>query len=291
MIFQSSLDYHKSRSGGTLTMDDFSGKTALVTGAASGIGEAIALKLLAEGANVVGMDLQSQLDRFKKEQFAAHPNSFIGVSGDVTDEDAWHNAANIAHNNFGEINILINNAGVMTLAPLSNATSEDWDWIFSVNVFGVVTGVRVLLPYLRGAEEAHIVNTGSMAGLAPRLEGIQAIYSASKASVVSFSEMLRSELAKDDIGVSVLCPHTIDTDIWGSEKHRPSSYGESHEFEVPDRASTAMNPSRVAEIVLEGIRDNRGFIFTDAEGVTTTRIPERMNRIEQDLDWLKGKIG
>lgn len=279
-----------SRSGGTSTMDDFSGKTAIVTGAASGIGEAMALKLLAEGANVIGMDLESQTSKFEEERFATHTNSFIGMSGDVTNEDDWYNAANIAHRDFGEINLLINNAGVMTLALLSDATSEDWEWIFSVNVFGVVTGVRVLLPYLRGADEAHIVNTGSMAGLAPRLNGIQAIYSASKASVVSFSEMLRSELARDNIGVSVLCPHTIDTDIWRSEKHRPGSYGQSHEFDIPDRANTAMSPDKVAAIALEGIRDNRGFIFTDAEGVTTTRIPERMERIQQDLDWLKEKL-
>ena len=273
-----------------LKFDNFHDCTVVITGAASGIGKALALKFLHVGANVVGADLLTQQSAFTQPEFTKYENKFLPVVCDVSSIDDLQAMCEKTLEMYGEVNILINNAGVMTRSELAKSTISDWEWIFAVNLFGVVRGIEVFLPHLRSATRAHIVNTGSMAGLAPRLAGGQAIYSASKASVVSFSETLRAELAPQSIGVSVLCPHSINTEIWRSEKHRPDSYGESHEFEIPERASQGMEPEQVANLVLAGIQDDREYIFTDAHGITTDRIPTRIARMDEDLNWLRSKV-
>ena len=270
--------------------DNFQDCTVVITGAASGIGKAIALKFLDAGSNVVGADLSTQQSAFSQPEFTKYENKFLPIICDVSSIDDLHAMREKTLEVYGEVNILINNAGVMTRSELAKSSISDWEWIFAVNLFGVVRGIDVFLPHLLLSKRAHIVNTGSMAGLAPRLEGGQAIYSASKASVVSFSETLRAELAPQSVGVSVLCPHSINTDIWRSEKHRPNLYGESHEFEIPERANQGMDPDRVAELVLAGIQDDREYIFTDAYGITTDRIPTRVARMDEDLKWLRSKV-
>ena len=190
-------------------MDDFSGKPALVTGAASGIGDAITLKLLAEGANVVGMDLQSQLDHFKKEQFAAHPNSFIGVSGDVTDEDAWHNAANITHNNFGEINILINNAGITRDNLLMRMKNEDFDEVIAVNLKGAFNFTRAAARGMMKRRDGVIINIASVVGLIGNPG--QTNYAASKAGLIGMTKSVARELASRGVRCNAVAPGFIST--------------------------------------------------------------------------------
>jgi short-subunit dehydrogenase len=148
------------------------------------------------------------------------------------------------------------------------------------------------LPQLRAntgnGTNARIMNTGSMAGVAPRLGGGLGAYSASKAAVVVYSEILREELAPEGIGVSVLCPGTVISGIWEAERNRPEQLGEGHRVPPPDRSAQAMPASQVAATVLAGIEANEAFIFTHAD--SRGRIEERFERIAGSLDALDAAL-
>ncbi len=184
---------------------------------------------------------------------------------------------------FGPAQLLVNNAGVMTRADLDDSDDGDWTWTLGVNLLGVVEGVRTFLPQLRThAPNAHIMNTGSMAGLAPRVDAGAGAYSASKAAVVVYSEVLRQELSGEGIGVTVLCPGTVSTRIFDAERNRPASLGEGHRVRVPVRVAQAMTADPVAAAVLDAIATNEPFIFThdDSRG----RIEARFAHIADSLD-------
>jgi NAD(P)-dependent dehydrogenase (short-subunit alcohol dehydrogenase family) len=199
-------------------LPDLAGKVAVVTGGASGIGKGIAAALAAEGAQVVIADIQ----RDAMEAAAAE----IGAAAVLTDVSAPASVDALAAavlDRYGAVHVVCNNAGIGPLAPVADLTLDDWRWMLGVNLWGVIHGVHTFLPVLkRNRDGGHIVNTASMAGLVagPRLGA----YAAAKYGVVGLTEVLAAELAADNsrVGVSVLCPGTIHTNIGTSSRNRPA---------------------------------------------------------------------
>jgi len=199
-------------------LPDLAGKVAVVTGGASGIGKGIAAQLVAEGARVVIADIQ----RDAMEAAAAEIGA-AGVLTDVSDPSSVDALAAAVLDRYGAVHVICNNAGIGPLAPVADLTLDDWRWMIGVNLWGVIHGVHTFLPILkRNRDGGHVVNTASMAGLVagPRLGA----YAAAKYGVVGLSEVLAAELAADNsrVGVSVLCPGTVHTNIGTSSRNRPA---------------------------------------------------------------------
>ncbi len=199
-------------------LPDLGGKVAVVTGGASGIGKGIATQLVAEGARVIIADIQ----RDALETTATEIGAALAVHVDVSDPASVDSLAGQVLETFGAAHVVCNNAGIGPLAPVADLTLDDWRWMIGVNLWGVIHGVHTFLPILkRNRDGGHIVNTASMAGLVagPRLGA----YAAAKFGVVGLTEVLAAELAADNsrVGVSVLCPGTVHTNIGTSSRNRP----------------------------------------------------------------------
>ena len=203
-----------------MALDNLAGKVAVITGGASGIGLALARRCLDEGMQVALADFeQPALDE------AAGALGVMGVRTDVRDEASLKALADAVLARFGAVHLVCNNAGVSKMAAISRLTGKDWSWLFDVNLMGVVNGVRAFLPILQANPEGgHILNTGSLSGLcATRSQGA---YAASKYAVVGFSEVLAMELAAEGckVGVSVICPGPVRTNIGASARNRGPEY-------------------------------------------------------------------
>jgi NAD(P)-dependent dehydrogenase (short-subunit alcohol dehydrogenase family) len=199
-------------------LPDLAGKVAVVTGGASGIGKGIATKLAAEGAQVVIADIQLDAMEATAQEIGA-----ASVQTDVSDPASVADLARTVLARYGAVHVVCNNAGIGPLAPVADLTLDDWRWMLGVNLWGVIHGVHTFLPVLKqNREGGHIVNTASMAGLVagPRLGA----YAAAKYGVVGLTEVLAAELAADNsrVGVSVLCPGTVHTNIGTSSRNRPA---------------------------------------------------------------------
>jgi NAD(P)-dependent dehydrogenase (short-subunit alcohol dehydrogenase family) len=273
-----------------------SGRVAVVTGAASGIGRALAVAFAAAGSAVVVADL----DRDEAEVVAAAIRSAGGqaepVRVDVSDAAAVDQLAATTLERFGRVDVLCNNAGVSTFNLLRDQTLDDGRWVFGVNLWGVIHGLQSFVPIMRSqGTPAHIVNTASIAGL---LSGVAFIgpYDATKVAVVSISETLSQELAIDQvpIGVSVLCPSSVDTRVMESERGRPAAFGVEHRTEIAESVRlsiresftgpTGLTPAQVADRVLEAIRARRFWIITHASErpVVEARFTEILANFPQD---------
>lgn len=250
-------------------MEQVSGKTAFVTGGASGIGLGMVRAFLKAGMNVVIADIRNDhLDDAVKALDAG--GRVLALKLDVTDRAAFARAADAAEKRFAAIHVLCNNAGIGLAGPAKLATYDDWDWVMGVNLGGVINGVVTLLPrILKHGQGGHIVNTSSMSGIMPNPGTIQ--YTAAKAAVVAISEVLRTELAAENVGVSAFCPGPVQTNIAKSGETRPSTLAATGYAEADKRrqanssAHLWMDPVEVGELVLDGIRKNRLYIFTHAE--------------------------
>jgi NAD(P)-dependent dehydrogenase (short-subunit alcohol dehydrogenase family) len=249
-------------------MQDVEGKTAFVTGGASGIGLGMATAFVAAGMNVVIADLRRDHIETAMEGFAGKPVHAIEL--DVTDREGFAHAADEAERVFGNVHVLCNNAGMGILGPVTLARYDDWDWGLGVLLGGVVNGIQTFLPRLLAhGEGGHIVNTASMAGVLP-IPGA-AIYITAKAAVIGLSEALRSELADEGVGVSAFCPGPVQTNIREGGRTRPERYGDSGyaalERQLEERPNSPlwMDPVEVGERVLAGIRRNDLYLFTHRE--------------------------
>lgn len=274
--------YRRRHSGGD-SMDELRGRVAVVTGGGNGIGRGIAGALAEAGASVVVADLETDAAEAAAAELAEAGHKAIARRVDVTDADDLAALADATVEAFGAVHVLANNAGVMTVGPLAEATEDDWSWIFDVNVHGVVRGVRAFLPHLRASAPAHIVNTVSMAAVAPRLSGEMGIYTAAKAAVFAYSEVLRAELANDGIGVTALCPGPVRTRIWEAERNRPARFGEPKALEAPARTES-QDPAEVGRMVVDAIRRDAAYLFTNLG--SRERIEEREAGIREALDFL-----
>ncbi len=240
-------------------MKTFRDRVAVVTGGGSGIGAALARGFAGEGMHVVVSDIE--LDR--AEQVAAELRErdvrSLAVRTDVAEAAEVGALADAAFKEFGEVHVLCNNAGVLLMGSLTEMRAEDWRWIFSVNLMGVVHGVEAFLPRMRAqAGEGHIVNTASVAAL-----GAGGIYGASKAAVLSLSESLQRELAGSGIGVSVLCPSYVNSRILGAQRNRPAEFGPpAAEPYGRMEVTTGLDPSTVANATLRAIRSGELYVFT-----------------------------
>lgn len=251
-------------------MQDLQGKTAVVTGAASGFGREIAKECAARGMRVALADL----DGDRAEQVGRELGTeWIAARCDVSKAADVDALAEKTFARFGQVHLLVNNAGVMTAGSIWQAPAEDWDWMFAVNVKGVVNGIRAFVPaMIKQGAEGHVVNTASLAGLvSPPMLGA---YTASKHAVVSLSEVLYHELkqAGAPIGVSVLCPAYVQTGIADAERHRPADLKvESQDRDAAvNKIRTAMQSSRlsaadVARAAIEGVIAGKFYILSHAK--------------------------
>jgi len=255
-------------------MKELRGKAAIITGGASGIGLGIANAFVEAGMNVVLADLrQDHIDEalalFRQR---GQLKNVHALRLDVTDRAAMAAAADETARVFGKLHVLINNAGVGIQGPFKGITYADWDFGLAVNLGGVINGLQTFLPRIRAhGEGGHIVNTASLAALVP-MPAQFVIYQAAKAAVVTLSECIRAELAQENIGVSVLCPGPVRTNIHELAKNRPAQFGVGDAFRAAENAGGArvsfpsmMEPAEVGALVLKAVRDDELYIITHGE--------------------------
>jgi NAD(P)-dependent dehydrogenase (short-subunit alcohol dehydrogenase family) len=247
-------------------MKELRGRTAFITGGASGIGLAIARAVAGSGMKVALADV----DAGALEQAATEVRSLgaeaMAVTLDVTDREAWAQAARDVPEALGPVQLLVNNAGVSTLGlSFDEIAPELWDRVVSINLTGVYNGVHHFLGGMRAAGGGHIVNTSSMAGLVG--SALLSPYAATKFAIVGLSEVLRAELAAAGIGVSVLCPGGVRTQIWRTSRPvRGLPDVETPPDDVSAQsARAAMEADEVGRRVLEGIVADDPYIFTHPE--------------------------
>jgi len=257
-------------------MQNMNGRTAFITGGASGIGLGIAKALLGAGMNVVIADIrEDHLAEGAAE--LGNCEKVMAVKLDVTDRADFARAADAVEARFGNIHILCNNAGVAVVGPTELATFSDWDWVMNVNVGGAINGVTTLLPrMLRHGEGGHIVNTCSMSGLVP--VGGTTIYSTGKAALVTMMECMRPELEGRGIICSAFCPGAVQSNIAEAGKTRPTELADSGYTEADKRRQDGgsffhlyQTKEEVGERVLHGILHDELYILTHSEflaGVT-----------------------
>ncbi|MFM9972823.1 MAG: SDR family NAD(P)-dependent oxidoreductase [Burkholderiales bacterium] len=263
-----------------MDLSNLKGKGAIVTGAAGGIGLGIARTLARQGANVLLADIDSTTLESARQAVAALGVQAFAITVDVSDAAAVQAAAANAESMLGKVHFVFNNAGVeIGGRALADVSDAEWEWIFGVNVFGVINGIRHFVPLIqRHGEGGHVVNTASIAGFQVNQEYRLGPYSATKAAVVALSEALAQDVEASvatgaKIGVSVLCPAAVSTRITESERNRPARFGGppsqsvSNERREKLRAAlaTGMTPDEVGERVLRAMRNGDFYIFTHDE--------------------------
>lgn len=249
-------------------MKDLAGKTAFVTGAASGVGLGIAEALAREQVSLVLADVDAAGLARAGETLARIGVRVTTLPVDVSDAAAMEEAARRVAA-LGALHLLFNNAGVaVPTAPISSLSLDDWHWLMGVNVFGVIHGLRFLLPLIRAhGQGGHVVNTASIGGLQVRPGRGTGGYAATKFAVVAISESLQNELAGSGIGVSVLCPAAVDTAIYESSSRRPARFGGPRPLPPgsPGKAELlagGLPPLAVGRRVVEAIKADEFWVFT-----------------------------
>lgn len=272
-------------------MKDLRGKTVVITGGASGIGLGMAEAFGREGANVFIADIEDGAREKAIELLRSKQIKADGVKTDATSRDSIRNAALTAISKFGKVHVLCNNAGVGSGGIIGQTTERDWDWVIDLNLKGVVHGVEVFSPLIEShGEGGHIVNTASMAGhlSGPGMES----YSATKFAVVAMSEGWQRQLEPKNIGVSVLCPGLVSTNIHDGGRNRPTAYGQTERVNADGAKmmkallDSGMPPLNVGMRVVEAVKDNDLYVFTHVEykdvvGERFARIKAAFEKSEQ----------
>lgn len=255
-----------------MALTDFNGRNAVVVGGGSGIGRGIALALAKEGANVFVADIDGNTAAAVRAEIEADGGRAYSARVDATSDESLGELTRQAQAELGKIHLLVHMPGVISHASAAESSDDTWGWSLEFNLMAAVRDVRAFLPVLRSHdEERHIVITASTAGLMsipPELAGGLdiGVYTVAKHATLAYGEMLRSELTREGIGVSTLCPGVVNTNLDAtSAKNRPARFGgplgHTKELDLPVR----MAPEAVGPIVIRGIRADRPYIFTHPE--------------------------
>src|ERR1700738_3656126 len=216
-------------------MRELAGKTAFVTGGASGIGLGLGRAFAQAGLKVMVADIEADALAAAVKSLENVRPGVRGVICDVADPSSVERAAKASYEAFGNVHVVCNNAGVAAGSGIDDISLDNWRWVLDVNLMGVVHGIRTFLPHIRAHREGgHIVNTASMAGMNSGLGFTP--YVASKFAVVGMSEGLAKQVGPLGIGVTVLCPGFVRTRIWESNRNQPERYGPA---QTTDPASQA----------------------------------------------------
>jgi NAD(P)-dependent dehydrogenase (short-subunit alcohol dehydrogenase family) len=239
-------------------MDTLEGRTAVVTGSGSGIGRAIARELAAAGSNVVVADIDVASAEAVAAQLSATGVRSIAVGVDVADYASVSALADTAFDQFGNVHVLCNNAGVLLFNPMTQLTLDDWRWLHGVNVWGVLHGIYAFMPrMLARGEPGHIVNTSSIAALSGR-----GVYGTSKIEVLAITETLHDDLADTPIGVSCLFPGMVSTRIVSAQRNRSAAYGpRAHDVMGSEDVDFGCDPAYVGRRVKDAILADELYVF------------------------------
>ena len=273
-------------------MRQLTGRVAVVTGAASGIGRAMAGRFAAEGMRCVLADIEQEpLDRAVTE-LRRSGAAAIGVRTDVASAADVQALADRAVAEFGAVHVLANNAGVGSGSDFAKIPLEVWEWVLNVTLWGAIHGCRSFLPILLEQDEAHIVNTSSMAALNGHPLGL-APYTVAKFGVLGLTQNLFFELAATTggrVGVFVLIPGLTRTRIFEGDRNRPASvpapppsgFVQTSRAAIAEAFQTALDPAAVADVVIDAIRERRFYILTHPD--------ESFDMAEQQLRWMKTNV-
>ena len=254
-------------------MQEFSGKVAVITGGASGIGFAMAERFAAEGMKLMLADIEQGALDHAVARLRSKGYSVSGCRVDVGKYEDVEALAEATIAEFGKVHVLCNNAGVSMIGPIWEFTVDDWRWVIDVNFRGVINGTKAFLPGMMAhGEAAHVINTGSLASF--NGIGNHAPYCSTKAAVLGYSQSLYCEMKAltTKVAVSILCPGMVDTKIHQSWRNRPEgdepwSDQEFSDAEFIKRSNefqgAGIPPSMVAESVVQALRDGRFYIFTN----------------------------
>lgn len=284
-------------------MKELADKVAFVTGAASGIGQGIATALAQAGVRVMLADIEKAALERAVETLKRTNADVDGVVADVSVKGALEEAAARTIDRFGKVHILVNNAGVTGEGPLLNSTQAGWDWVLGVNLWSVIYGFQIFTPLImKHGEGGHIVSTASIAGMIAGGGGAPQ-YNVTKYGVVALSESTRVELSAHNIGVSVLCPGFIRTNILDAARNLPGRFAGANTRDfanVPandpamqivemmrQRIAGGIDPLYVGELVREAIEANELYIFTDNE--FEAAIDGRFAEIKKAFDRIRGR--
>jgi NAD(P)-dependent dehydrogenase (short-subunit alcohol dehydrogenase family) len=280
-------------------MRETRGRTAFVTGGASGIGFALGQAFAKAGMKVMLADIEASALAAAVETLRKVGADVRGVVCDVTDPDNVRYAAEQSFAAFGNVHVVCNNAGVGGGSGIEDISLDTWRWVLDVNLMGVLHGIHAFLPHIRAhGEGGHIVNTASMAGLQSGI-GFSP-YAASKFAVVGMSEGLAKELKPLGIGVTVLCPGFVRTRISESGRNRANRYGPAQAPDpaspagllaarLAERAEAGLDPSEVAAQVLHAIREDELYVFTHPE--MRDEVDQRFAAIQAALDRAARRAG
>jgi NAD(P)-dependent dehydrogenase (short-subunit alcohol dehydrogenase family) len=259
-----------------MTMEEFEGRVAVVTGAASGIGFATATRFAQLGMRVVLADIERKPLDVAISKLRGQGHEVLGIETDVRRIEDIQRLASETLDAFGQVNVVHNNAGVVRAGRLAELSIADWEWVLGVDLWSVIYGVKTFLPLIREAGEGHIVNTASSAGLqsAPDIGP----YNVAKFGVVALTETLQLELLaeKSAIGASVLCPGAIATRIAESDRNRPDAVAETETNERFHASASKIvgkghSPESVADRIVEAIRAKEFWILTHTDWIDVLR--------------------
>ncbi|OUS05541.1 hypothetical protein A9Q90_06650 [Gammaproteobacteria bacterium 54_18_T64] len=269
-------------------MRDLAGKVAFITGGASGMGLGMARAFANEGMKLMLADVNEARLTEVEQEFKDKGIDIATILCDVTKQDQVNAAADATVERFGKVHVLCNNAGINVGGTYEELSQQDWDWVIAVNQLGVQYGISAFLPKIKAhGEGGHIVTTSSMAGMVNAGPG-WAPYNASKFAVVVMNEVLYSELKETNIGVSVLCPGAVATNIIEAADSRPSDFGSSGDKpviagDVAELLEHGLDPDVVGKLVLEGIQEEQFYLFTDPRMIKA--VERRFERIQRGFDW------
>jgi len=265
-------------------MKEFKHKVAVITGAGSGIGRAIAERFAREGMKIVLADVEELPLSKAERELRDKGTDVIGVLTDVSNAEDVERLARKSINTFGAVHILCNNAGVFgDFAPLWKQSLKDWEWVLGVNLWGVIHGIKAFVPImLDQGEEGHLVNTASLAGLFSM--PLVSLYHVTKGAIISLSESLYHELSLQNakLKVSVLCPGMVKTKFMESERNRPTH------LQAKDKPRTeieevwldayrefishGMTPEEVADHTINAIREEKFYVFPNSQPLEIVRL-------------------